>query len=141
MTDQRTYQSDDLDTDTALRFAGSLDNGETDVEHTLPPYKCASDETYATRAEVQELEERITDVVRRLRNLDRPTMDSDGVLISHDAWDILQRDAAIGASVPWEALSVIREIYMDKKWPARQWMALHTLVEYYDAHAPKEAAE
>ncbi len=35
----------------------------------------------------------------------RPTMDSEGVTLSHDAYDALERYAAIGRSVPWNEIT------------------------------------
>ena len=65
----------------------------------------------------------------------RPTMDSEGVLLSHDAYDELERQAAIGRSVPWDAL---RTVLMDMNQTSIEF---HDINDWVYANAPKEAAE
>lgn len=93
MTDIRTYQQDIADEWLPLRIAGSLDSGATDTEYT-PVHEriCAADDHYATKLDMVALaetileavdtdmdkerkricaiEERMADVVQRLRNLE-----------------------------------------------------------------------
>ena len=67
----------------------------------------------------------------------RPTMDSEGVTLSHDAYDALERDAAIGRSVPWVALCECvyaagrDSVAKDDSNKAQEWL---------DANAPEDEA-
>jgi hypothetical protein len=71
--------------------------------------------------------------------LQRPTQDEDGVLIDNEAWAVLQRDAAIGASVPWEALEWVWAGAASVN--AAPSPDIEAVKAWIDAHAPKEAAE
>lgn len=86
----------------------------------------------------------------------RPTMDSDGVLVAHDAWDAMERELeelrAFKASVPWKTLLLASDLVDvaargDTQWvrevaaELNEWLCDNAPEDALDtyANAPKEA--
>ena len=72
----------------------------------------------------------------------RPTMDSEGVLLSHDAYDELERQAAIGRSVPWPLLRLAIRAAGNTdstQITAEQWYTAYSWLE--DSAPEDEVAE
>lgn len=67
------------------------------------------------------------------------TIDENGVLVSHDAWDAMERELnelrAFKASVPWDAL---RTVLMDMNQTSVEF---HDINDWVYANAPKEPTE
>ena len=85
----------------------------------------------------------IDELVTRIEQLEatagRAAMDEDGVLVSHDAWDAMERELKelrqFKASVTWDAL---RTVLMDMNQTSVEF---HDINDWVYANAPKEAAE
>jgi hypothetical protein len=70
----------------------------------------------------------------------RPDMDENGVYLSHDAYDVLERYAAIGRSVPWDDL-IVWMINPDSAPDAERELAGNNVVRWIWANAPEMSAE
>lgn len=102
------------------RVAGSLDNGATDAEYTPHPERliCASEEHYATRADVDDLGAVLDELVERV--------------------EALEGKQFVNA-VPWAALRSLIEYVEDNAGYRRDDVVV---AQYWlRANAPKEAAE
>lgn len=70
----------------------------------------------------------------------RPTMDSEGVLLSHDAYDALERDAAIGRSVPRKEITTLLA-WVDTFEASFPWPKyMQAIEQWLDGNAPEDEA-
>ena len=95
----------------------------------------------ASWAVIDELVTRIEqlEAAQPIPQISRPAMDEDGVLVSHDAWDAMERELnelrQFKASVPWDAL---RTVLMDMNQTSVEF---HDINDWVYDNAPKEAGE
>lgn len=70
----------------------------------------------------------------------RPTMDSEGVTLSHDAYDALERDAAIGRSVPRKEITTLLA-WVDTFEASFPWPKyMQAIEQWLDGNAPEDEA-
>lgn len=75
----------------------------------------------------------------KLEDAARPIMDETGVLVSHDAWDAMERELealrAFKASVPWKALVTT---WLESEQGTPEWNDLHEFVSKHGPSGPVE---
>ena len=104
------------------------------IAQNNPPFAAAAHPPEGDWAHIPSAEwEAIVEELEWLRN-QRAVMDADGVLLSHDAWDAVERELhelqAFKSGVPWAAL--FDPSAADNRLDIEVW---------YDNNAPQEAAE
>jgi hypothetical protein len=74
----------------------------------------------------------------------RPDMDEHGVHLSHDAYDMLEREAAIGRSVPWNDIRFCTTVTDRVAWINSEFDPndeINSVRNWLNENTPKEAAE